>query len=129
MKVLMVLTSHAELGNTGEKTGFWMEEFAAPYYVLADAGATITIASPKGGQPPVDPKSKAAGAQTPATKRFDGDSVLQAKLANTVKLNEVKQADFDAVFLRDYARWLAPPEKAMMNYQRGYFCGTVTLRS
>jgi putative intracellular protease/amidase len=73
MKILMVLTSHSELGNTGQKTGFWIEEFAAPYYVLADAGAEITIASPKGGQPPVDPKSESADAQTPATQRFDKD--------------------------------------------------------
>ena len=98
MKVLMVLTSHSELGNTGEKTGFWMEEFAAPYYVLADAGVTVTIASPKGGQPPVDPKSEAEGAQTAATKRFDKDPFLQAKLANTLQLSDVKQADYDAVF-------------------------------
>ena len=73
MKILMVLTSHSELGNTGKKTGFWIEEFAAPYYVLADAGAVITIASPKGGQPPVDPKSEEPEAQTAATKRFFTD--------------------------------------------------------
>lgn len=98
MKVLMVLTSHSELGNTGEKTGFWIEEFAAPYYVLADAGVEITIASPKGGQPPVDPKSESPEAQTPATKRFNTDEALKDKLAHSVKLSSVGQHDFDAVF-------------------------------
>jgi putative intracellular protease/amidase len=98
MKVLMVLTSHSELGNTGKKTGFWIEEFAAPYYTLKDAGAEITLASPKGGQPPIDPKSAEPSAQTEATKRFDKDAELQKLLANTKKLIEVKAADFDAVF-------------------------------
>jgi putative intracellular protease/amidase len=98
MKVLMVLTSHSELGNTGKKTGFWVEEFAAPYYTLKDAGAEITLASPKGGQPPIDPKSAEPSAQTEATKRFDKDAGLQQLLANTKKLTEVKAADFDAVF-------------------------------
>ncbi|MDA3943844.1 MAG: type 1 glutamine amidotransferase domain-containing protein [Bacteroidetes bacterium] len=98
MKVLIVLTSHSDLGNTGEKTGFWIEEFAAPYYVLADAGAAITIASPKGGQPPVDPKSEAPDAQTAATKRFYDDHALMDKVAHTVKLSEVNEADYDAVF-------------------------------
>jgi putative intracellular protease/amidase len=98
MKVLMVLTSHSELGNTGKKTGFWIEEFAAPYYILKDAGAEITLASPKGGQPPIDPKSAEPSAQTEATKRFDKDAELQKLLANTEKLSEVKAADFDAVF-------------------------------
>jgi putative intracellular protease/amidase len=98
MKVLMVLTSHSDLGNTGEKTGFWIEEFAAPYYVLADASAEITIASPKGGQPPVDPKSQAPEAQTPATHRFDKDKELQDKLAHSIKLSTVGQFQFDAVF-------------------------------
>jgi putative intracellular protease/amidase len=98
MKVLMVLTSHSELGNTGKKTGFWVEEFAAPYYTLKDAGADITLASPKGGQPPIDPKSAEPGAQTEATKRFDKDAELQKLLANTKKLSEVNAADFDAVF-------------------------------
>lgn len=98
MKVLIVLTSHSDLGNTGEKTGFWIEEFAAPYYVMADAGVEITIASPKGGMPPIDPKSEAPDAQTPATKRYDKDQDLQKKLAASVKLSEVNQADFDAVF-------------------------------
>jgi putative intracellular protease/amidase len=98
MKVLMVLTSHSELGNTGEKTGFWVEEFAAPYYVLADDGAEITVASPKGGQPPVDPKSEAPDAQTPATKRFYADNVLIDKVAHTLKLSDVNEDDFEAVF-------------------------------
>jgi putative intracellular protease/amidase len=98
MNILIVLTSHAELGNTGEKTGFWVEEFAAPYYVLADAGVTITLASPKGGQPPIDPKSEAPDAQTPATERFYKDQELKDKLSKTVKLSEVKAEDFDAVF-------------------------------
>ena len=98
MKVLIVLTSHSELGDTDEKTGFWIEEFAAPYYVLADADIELTIASPKGGQPPVDPKSELPDAQTPATKRFYSDYDAIDKVAHTVKLSEIKQADFDAVF-------------------------------
>lgn len=98
MKVLFVLTSHSELGNTGKKTGFWVEEFAAPYYTLADEGIDITIASPKGGQPPVDPKSEAPDAQTEATKRYHADEALKQKLAQTKKLSEVNAADFDAVF-------------------------------
>jgi putative intracellular protease/amidase len=98
MKVLIVLTSHSELGNTGKKTGFWVEEFAAPYYVLSDAGAEITLASPKGGQPPIDPKSAEPASQTDATRRFDADEALKQKLSATKKLTEVKAADFDAVF-------------------------------
>ena len=98
MKVLIVLTSHSELGNTGKKTGFWIEEFAAPYYVLADAGAEITLASPKGGQPPIDPKSDEPDAQTDATKRFKADAGLKEKLSRTVKLAEINETDFDAVF-------------------------------
>jgi putative intracellular protease/amidase len=98
MKILMVLTSHGALGDTGEKTGFWIEEFAAPYYVLADAGANITVASPAGGQPPVDPKSEAPDAQTPATKRFYADFNAIDKVARSVKLSEVKEDDYDAVF-------------------------------
>ncbi len=98
MKVLIVLTSHSELGNTGQKTGFWIEEFAAPYYAMADAGANLTIASPKGGQPPIDPKSEAPEAQTLATKRFHADSELKEKLSKTVKLSNVNQGDYDAVF-------------------------------
>ena len=97
-KILMVLTSHAELGNTGEKTGFWVEEFAAPYYVFQDAGAELTLASPAGGHPPIDPKSELADFQTDATRRFDADSALQAKLAQTLPLSEVNAADYDAVF-------------------------------
>jgi len=98
MKVLIVLTSHSELGNTGEKTGFWVEEFAAPYYVLADAGAELTLSSPKGGQPPIDPKSEQPDFQTEATHRFDKDAALQEKLAKTIKLSEINAADYDAVF-------------------------------
>ena len=98
MKVLIVLTSHSALGNTSEKTGFWIEEFATPYYVLADAGADITIASPKGGQPPVDPKSELADAQTPSTKRFYEDSTLIDKVAYSLKLSDIKQDDYDGVF-------------------------------
>ncbi|MES2448504.1 MAG: type 1 glutamine amidotransferase domain-containing protein [Bacteroidota bacterium] len=98
MKVLIILTSHSELGNTGKKTGFWIEEFAAPYYVLADAGAEITLASPKGGQPPIDPKSDEPDAQTEATKRFKADADLKEKLSQTVKLSEINAKDFDAVF-------------------------------
>ena len=98
MKILMVLTSHDKLGNTGKKTGFWLEEFAAPYYVFNDAGAQITLASPLGGQPPIDPKSDQADAQTPATKRFAADSSAQAALDSTVKLSSVSANDFDAVF-------------------------------
>jgi Putative intracellular protease/amidase len=98
IKVLIVLTSHSDLGNTGEKTGFWIEEFAAPYYVLADAGVQITIASPKGGQPPIDPKSELADFQTEATRRYNKDTVLQEKLSHTVKLSEVNADDYDAVF-------------------------------
>jgi putative intracellular protease/amidase len=97
-KVLFVLTSHEDLGNTGEKTGFWIEEFAAPYYELADKNVEITIASPKGGQPPIDPKSADPSAATEDTKRFDKDTTLQEKLANTLKLADVNQADYDAVF-------------------------------
>lgn len=98
MKILMVLTSHSELGNTGKKTGFWIEEFAAPYYLFKDAGATITIASPKGGQPPIDPKSNEPESLTPATIKFNADEALQQLLANTVVLKEMKAEDFDAVF-------------------------------
>lgn len=94
----MVLTSHGDLGNTGEKTGFWIEEFASPYYLLADAGAVISIASPLGGQPPVDPKSEAPEAQTPSTKRFYADLDAIDKVAHTLILSEVKKEDYDAVF-------------------------------
>ncbi len=98
MKILMVLTSHDRLGNTGEKTGFWLEEFAAPYYVFRDAGAEITIASPRGGQPPLDPKSHDPGAQTDWMKRFSKDEEAKRALANTVKLSAVSADDYDAVF-------------------------------
>lgn len=98
MKILMVLTSHAELGNTGKKTGFWLEEFAAPYYVFTDAGASVTIASPAGGQPPLDPKSDQPEFQTELTARFKNDRAAQQALANTVTLDSVSQDDFDAVF-------------------------------
>ena len=98
MKILMVLTSHDQLGDTGQKTGFWLEEFAAPYYVFKDAGADITLASPQGGQPPLDPKSDAPDAQTDATRRFKEDAQAQQALAHTVKLAGLKDADFDAVF-------------------------------
>ncbi|AWH25441.1 type 1 glutamine amidotransferase domain-containing protein [Stenotrophomonas sp. YAU14D1_LEIMI4_1] len=98
MKVLMVLTSHDQLGDTGKKTGFWLEEFAAPYYVFSDAGAQITLASPAGGQPPLDPKSDLPDFQTALTERFKGDAKAQQALASTVKLDSVKQEDFDLVF-------------------------------
>ena len=98
MKILMVLTSHDKLGNTGKKTGFWLEEFVAPYYIFKDAGATITLASPLGGQPPLDPKSDEPDAQTDFTKRFKSDPDTQMVLANTLKLSAIAASDFDAVF-------------------------------
>lgn len=98
MKILMILTSHDQLGETGKKTGFWLEEFAAPYYVFKDAGADITIASPKGGQPPLDPKSDAPDAQTDATERFRADAEANTVLATTHMLADVTIADYDAVF-------------------------------
>ena len=98
MNILIVLTSHDQLGETGQKTGFWLEEFAAPYYVLKDAGAAITLASPKGGQPPLDPKSDLPETLTELTKRFRPDNAAQAELANTKKLADVSAADFNAVF-------------------------------
>ena len=98
MNILMVLTSHDKLGDTGKKTGFWLEEFAAPYYVFKDAGAKVTLVSPKGGQPPLDPKSDEPDAQTESTKRFKADSDAQNALAHTGKLADVKAAQFDAVF-------------------------------
>jgi putative intracellular protease/amidase len=98
MKILMVLTSHDKLGNTGKKTGFWLEEFAAPYYVFKDAGATVTLVSPLGGQPPLDPKSDVPDAQTEDTQRFKADPAAQAVLAHTLKLSEIAAGDFDAVF-------------------------------
>lgn len=98
MKILMVLTSHDKLGTTGKKTGFWLEELAAPYYAFLDAGADITLASPKGGQPPLDPKSDEPDSQTDETRRFHADSAAQAALATTIKLDSVNQEAFDAVF-------------------------------
>ncbi|WP_292063389.1 type 1 glutamine amidotransferase domain-containing protein [Brevundimonas sp. UBA7664] len=98
MNILMVLTSHDQLGDTGKKTGFWLEEFAAPYYALKDAGADIVVASPRGGQPPLDPKSDEPDAQSEDTERFKADADAQKVLANTVKLDSVSAADFDAVF-------------------------------
>jgi putative intracellular protease/amidase len=98
MKIVMVLTSHDQLGNTGRKTGFWLEEFAAPYFVFSDAGVQLTLASPKGGQPPVDPKSDLSENQTPAMARFKQDQAAQKALSQTVKLADVKAADYDTVF-------------------------------
>ncbi|MFS2179506.1 type 1 glutamine amidotransferase domain-containing protein [Rhizobium pisi] len=98
MKILMVLTSHDQLGDTGRKTGFWLEEFAAPYFVFRDEGVDITLASPKGGQPPLDPKSNEPGFQTDDTRRFEGDPAAKAALANTRKLSEIRAADYDSVF-------------------------------
>ncbi|WP_209428116.1 type 1 glutamine amidotransferase domain-containing protein [Pararhodobacter sp. SW119] len=98
MKILMVLTSNDKLGDTGNKTGFWLEEFAAPYYVFKDAGAAVTLASPKGGQPPLDPTSDADEAQTDATRRFKDDEAAQKDLADTAVLSTLSAEDFDAVF-------------------------------
>ena len=98
MKILMVLTSHSELGNTGKKTGLWLEEFAAPYFVFRDEGADIALASPQGGQPPIDPKSEEPGSQTETTERFKRDADAQTALATTLKLSTVVAEDFDAVF-------------------------------
>jgi len=98
MKILMILTSHDKLGDTGKKTGFWLEEFAAPYYVLLDAGAKITLVSPAGGQPPLDPQSDVPEAQTEATERFKKDNAAQRVLGNTTKLAEIDADGFDAIF-------------------------------
>ncbi|MBK6511258.1 MAG: type 1 glutamine amidotransferase domain-containing protein [Haliea sp.] len=98
MKILVVLTSHDQLGDTGQKTGFWLEELAAPYYLMKDAGAAITLASPKGGQPPLDPKSDLPENQTDSTKRFQSDNSAQTVLANTKKLADMRADDFDAIF-------------------------------
>jgi putative intracellular protease/amidase len=97
-KVLVVLTSHDQLGDTGRKTGFWLEELAAPYYTFKDAGVELTLASPKGGQPPLDPKSDDPAAQTDATRRFKDDALANEQLANTAKLSEVSAVDYDAIF-------------------------------
>jgi putative intracellular protease/amidase len=98
MKILMILTSHDKLGDTGKKTGFWLEEFAAPYYVMLDSGAEITLASPQGGQPPLDPQSDVPDTQTGATERFKKDDAAQATLANTTKLAEIDADGFNAIF-------------------------------
>jgi putative intracellular protease/amidase len=98
MKILMVLTSHDQLGNTGRKTGFWLEEFAAPYFVFRDAGVDLTLASPKGGQPPIDPKSDLPEEQTSAMTRFKQDARAQKELSQTVKLSDMKSEDFDTVY-------------------------------
>ena len=98
MKILMVLTSHDKLGNTGRKTGFWLEELAAPYFVFKDAGAEVVLASPKGGQPPLDPKSNEPNFQTELTHRFEADAAANAQLASTLRLDSVAQKDFDTVF-------------------------------
>ena len=98
MNILLVVTSHDQLGDTGKKTGFWLEELAAPYYAFIDAGAELTLASPAGGQPPLDPTSSAPDAQTDATKRFEADTEAMKVLANTQKLVDINLADFDAVF-------------------------------
>lgn len=98
MDILMVLTSHDQLGNTGRKTGLWLEEFAAPYFVFRDAGANLTLASPKGGQPPIDPKSDLPENQTPAMSRFKQDAIAKKAFANTAKLADMRSEDFDAVF-------------------------------
>ena len=97
-KILMVLTSHDKLGDTDHKTGFWVEEFAAPYYVFKDAGFDITLASPLGGQPPIDPTSQLSDFETDATKRYDQDDVVKNELANTVLLSSVNESDYDSVF-------------------------------
>jgi putative intracellular protease/amidase len=98
MKILMVITSHDELGNTGRKTGFWLEELAAPYYVFKDAGVQVTLASPKGGRPPLDPKSNEPEFRTDLTRRFEQDAAAEAQLDKTVRLDSVRQEDFDTVF-------------------------------
>jgi putative intracellular protease/amidase len=98
LKIVMVLTSHDQLGNTGRKTGFWLEEFAAPYFVFRDANVQLTLATPKSGQPPVDPKSDLPENQTDAMARFKGDKTAQQALATTIKLSDVKSEDFDSVF-------------------------------
>jgi len=98
MKILLVLTSHSQLGDTGQKTGFWLEEFATPYYIFKDANADVTLASPNGGQPPLDPKSDEPDFQTEATKRFKGDDDAQAALRNTLKLSDISPDDYSAVF-------------------------------
>jgi putative intracellular protease/amidase len=114
MKVLMVLTSHDQLGNTGRKTGFWLEELAAPYYVFKDAGVEITLASPKGGRPPLDPKSNEPEFRTDLTIRFEKDAAANAQLDRTLRLDSVKQEDFDTVFYPGRSRWcVIPPARCV----------------
>lgn len=98
MNILMVLTSHADLGDSGHKTGFWLEEFAAPYYVFVDGGVEVTLASPQGGQPPLDPRSNEPESQTKATKRFEQDTAAQQQLAHTIPLDQINPDDYDALF-------------------------------
>jgi putative intracellular protease/amidase len=98
MKILMVITSHDQLGNTGKKTGFWLEELAAPYFVFKDAGVEVVLASPKGGQPPLDPKSNEPNFRTELTRRFEADATANAQLAATLRLDSIRQDDFDSVF-------------------------------
>lgn len=98
LKILMILTSHASLGETGHPTGFWLEEFTSPYYAFVDAGAEVTLASPQGGQPPIDPRSEDESAQTDSTRRFIDDPELQQKLASTHKLADMEHSEFDAIF-------------------------------
>lgn len=98
MKILMVLTTHDELGASGKKTGFWLDEFASPYYAFLDAGADVTLASPRGGQPPIDPRSDTSDFQTEDTRRFRADAVAETRLARTVRLSEISAEHFDAVF-------------------------------
>ena len=105
MKVLKVLTSHDQLGNAGKKTGSWLEQLAAPFYAFREAGAEITLASPKGGQPPLDPASNAPNSQTEDTRRFEADSYAVAQLAKTARLDSVRQENFDTVF---YPQWPWP---------------------
>lgn len=132
MDILMVITSHDQLGNTGRKTGLWLEEFAAPYFVFRDAGANITLASPKGGQPPIDPKSDLPENQTPAMTRFKNDEEAKKAFSNTVKLADIHAEDFDTVFypgghgpLWDLAE--SPPSIALIEsfYNSGKFIALV----
>ena len=126
MKILMVLTSHDQLGKTGSKTGFWLEELAAPYFVFRDAGVQLTLASPKGGQAPIDPRSDLPENRTPATVRFKQDKVAQSELANTVKLSRIKTDHFDTVFyVGGYGpMWdLVEDEYSLALLERFYYTG------
>ena len=117
-KILMILTSHDRLGDTGEKTGFWLEEFAAPYYVFKDAGAEITLASPQGGQPPLDPKSDTEDFQTDATRRFKEDAEAQELLANTERLDEIYPTQYDAVFIVHVLEHVTDPVQTFSAIER-----------